>query len=57
MKEAISLRWFRVMQSLKLIKGRVWQHERVVDDFVISEDFVYLNISYSPCCLVENSVV
>ena len=56
MKGAISLRWFRVLQALKLIKGR-GQHEKFVDDYVISEDFVYLDISYSPCCLAENSVV
>ena len=57
MKEAISLRWFKVLQALNLIKGRGGQHEKVVDDYVISEDFVYLDISYSPCCLAENSDV
>ena len=57
MKGAIPLRWFRVLQDFKLIKGRGEQHERVVDDYVISEDFVCLDISYSPCCLSKNSVV
>ena len=51
MKRVISLRWFRVLQALKLIKGRGGQHEKVVDDYVISEDFVCLEISYSPFCL------
>ena len=39
MKRAISLRCFRVLQALKLIKGRGGHHERVVDEYVISEDF------------------
>ena len=36
-KRVISLRWFRVSQTLKLIKGRGGQHEKVVDDYVISK--------------------
>ena len=57
MKRVISLGWFRVLQALKIIKGRRGKHERVVDDSVISEYFIFLDISQSPCCLAENNVV
>ena len=33
--------------SSQLIKGRGWQHERVVDDIVFSEYIVCLDISHS----------
>ena len=57
MKEAKSLRWFRVLQDLNLIKGGGGQQEKVVDEHIISKDFVCLDISYSLGCLVENNVV
>ena len=57
MNRAKSLRWFRVVQGLNLIKGRAGQQEDVVDDHMISKEFVCLEISYSLGCLAENSVV
>ena len=57
MKEAKSLRWFRVLQDLNLTKGRGGQNEKFVDDYFISEDFFCLDISHSPFYLAENSVV
>ena len=33
--------------SSQLIKGRGWQHEKVVDDYLIYEDIVCLDISHS----------
>ena len=57
MKKANSLRWFRVLQALNIIKGRGEQHEKVVDEHIISEEFVYLDISYYLGCLAKNSVV
>ena len=56
MKRAISLRWFRVLQDLNLIKGRGGQHEKVVDVYHISEGFFCLDISHSLGFLTENSV-
>ena len=32
-----SLRWFRVVQGLNVIKGREGQQEKVVDDHMISK--------------------
>ena len=57
MKEAKSLRWFRVLQDLNIIKRRGGQHERVVNVDHISKEFVCLDISHSLSCLAENSVV
>ena len=57
MKGAKSLRWFRVWQDLYLIKGRGGKHEKVVDEHIISEEFVYLDISHSLGFLAENSNV
>ena len=43
--------------SSLLIKGRGWQHERVVDDYVIFWlYFMFRHISFS-CFLAENSDV
>ena len=56
-KGAKSLRWFRVLQDLNLIEGRGEQQEKVVEDHIISEEYVFLDISHSLGCLVENSVV
>ena len=57
MKGAKSLRWFRVLQDLYLIKGRGGQQEKVVEDHIISEEIVCLEIFHSLGCLAENSVV
>ena len=46
-----------VLQDLNLIKGRGGQHEKVVDVMKFSDYIVCLDISHSPCCLAENSVV
>ena len=46
MKEAKSLRWFRVLQDLNLIKGRGGHQKKVVDD-IVSEGFVCLDTSHS----------
>ena len=57
MKEAKSLRWFRVFQDFYLIKGRGGHQKKVVDEHIISEECVCLYISHSLGCLPENSVV
>ena len=46
-KEAISLRWFRVLQALNLIKGRGGQHEKVVDDYHFLKIFSVINFLFS----------
>ena len=33
MKEAKLMKWFRVLQDSNIIKGRVGQHEEVVEDY------------------------
>ena len=57
MKRAISLRWFRVLQALNLIKGQGGEHEKFVDVITFSKFIFCLDISHSPCFLVENSGV
>ena len=56
-KGANSLRWFGVLQDLNIIKGRGGQQEKVFEDHIIFEEYVYLYISHSFGCLAENSVV